>query len=236
MKLKKNCFWAFIPARSGSKTIKNKNLLKLNGIPLIAHSIRSALKNKLIKKVYFSSDSKKYLLIAKKYGCNNLLLRNKNLARDKSTDFDVFKNFVKLILKKKEKLPEYIVHLRPTTPIRKDKLLTKAIKYFLKNKDYTSLRSVNLMSNPSFKTFRIKNKKLCSILKNDYSLDKYNKPKELFEPTYIPNGYIDIFKTKNIFKNYIHGNKVYPFIVNELNFDIDDIRDYKKVKKKINDK
>ena len=52
----------------------------------------------------------------------------------------------------------------------------------------------------------------------------------------IPFFYRDIYKKKNIFKNYIHGNKVYPFIVNELNFDIDDIRDYKKVKKKINDK
>ena len=236
MKFIKNCFWAFIPARSGSKTIKNKNLLKLNGIPLIAYSIRSALKNKLIKKVYFSSDSKKYLKIAKRHGCNNLLLRSKKLSGDKSTDFDVFKDFVNLILKKKEHLPEYIVHLRPTTPIRKNAVLNRAIKIFLKKKKYTSLRSVSLMSNPSFKTFRIKNKKLCSILKNDYSLDKYNKPKELFEPTYVPNGYIDIFKTKNIFKNYIHGNKVYPFIVNELNFDIDDIRDYKKVKKKINDK
>ena len=88
------------------------------------------------------------------------------------------------------------------------------------------------MSNPSYKTFRIKNKKLCSIFKNDYFLDKYNVPKELFEQTYIPNGYIDIFKTKNIFKNYIHGNKVYPFVVNDFNFDIDDLRDYEKVKKK----
>ena len=89
------------------------------------------------------------------------------------------------------------------------------------------------MSNPSYKTFRIKDKKLCSIFNKDFSLDKFNVPKELFEKTYIPNGYVDIFRTKNIFKNYIHGNKVYPFIVSELNFDIDDLRDYKKVKKKI---
>ena len=92
------------------------------------------------------------------------------------------------------------------------------------------------MSNPSFKTFRIKNKKLCATSKLDYHLDKYNLPKEMFEKTYFPNGYIDIFKTKNIFKNYMHGNKVYPFIVNEFNSDIDDLHDYKKVRKKLNDK
>ena len=236
MKFIKNCFWAFIPARSGSKTIKNKNLLKLNGIPLIAYSIKSALKNNLITEVYFSSDSPEYLRIAKKYGCKNLLLRSKKFSGDKSSDFEVFKNFIGLVLKKREVLPEYLVHLRPTTPIRKNSILSKAIKIFLKQKKYSSLRSVSLMSNPSFKTFRIKNKKLCSVFKKDYDLDKYNLPKELFERTYIPNGYIDIFKTKNIFKNYIHGNKVYPFVVNELIFDIDDIRDYKKVKKKINDR
>ncbi len=102
MKLIKNCVWAFIPARSGSKTIKNKNLLKLKGIPLIAHSIKSGLRNKLIEQTYFSSDSKKYLKIAKKYGCYNLLLRNKKLARDESSDLDVFKDFVNSIIKKKK--------------------------------------------------------------------------------------------------------------------------------------
>ncbi len=128
------------------------------------------------------------------------------------------------------------MHLRPTTPVRNDSILSNAIRLFKKKSMYSSLRSVSLMSNPSFKTFRIKNKKLCSIVKNDYSLDKYNLPKELFERTYVPNGYIDIFKTKNILKNFIHGSKVYPFIINELNFDIDDLRDYKKLKKNINEK
>ena len=233
MKFIRNTFWAFIPARSGSKKIKNKNLLKIKNIPLLAYPIRTALKNKMIDKVYFSSDSKNYLNIAKKYGCKNLLLRNKRFAKDKSSDLEVFKDFINFMVKKKKDLPEFIVHLRPTTPIRKDRIITMGIKKFLYNKkNYTSLRSISLMSNPSFKTFRIKNKKLCSISKKvDYYLDKYNLPKEMFEETYLPNGYIDIFKTKNIFKNYMHGNKVYPFIVNEFNSDIDDMEDYLKVKK-----
>ncbi len=91
------------------------------------------------------------------------------------------------------------------------------------------------MSNPSYKTFRIRKQKLCSISKVDYDLDKYNLPKEMFEKTYFPNGYVDIFKTKNIFKNYLHGNKVYPFIVNEYNSDIDNLDDFKKLKKILND-
>ena len=65
MQILKNQFWAFIPARSGSKKIKNKNLIKLKGKPLIAHSIIAAKKNKYIKNIIFSSDSKKYICCQK---------------------------------------------------------------------------------------------------------------------------------------------------------------------------
>ena len=110
-------------------------------------------------------------------------------------------------------------------------ILNKGISNFLKKNSYSSLRSVVKMSNPSFKTFIIKNTRLCSLNGNDFNLDKYNLPKEYFNKTYMPNGYIDIIKTKNIFKSFLHGNKVKPFIVNEFNSDIDDIEDYLKVKK-----
>ena len=92
------------------------------------------------------------------------------------------------------------------------------------------------MSNPSYKTFRIKSKKLCAISQVDYDLDKYNRPKEYFENTYLPNGYIDIFHVKNIFNGFLHGKKVLPFIVKDLNSDIDDWKDYISIKKIINDK
>ena len=55
--------WALIPARSGSKSIKNKNITNLNGKPLIAYSINHAKKTKYIKRIIFSSDSKKYIEI-----------------------------------------------------------------------------------------------------------------------------------------------------------------------------
>ena len=70
-----NQIWAFIPARSGSKSIKNKNIIKLNGIHLIGYSIKFSKKIKKVSKTIFSSDSKKYLKIAKKYGWSDLILR-----------------------------------------------------------------------------------------------------------------------------------------------------------------
>ena len=62
-----NQVWAFIPARSGSKSIKNKNIVILKKKPLLAHSLLTAKKCKNIDKIIFSSDSIKYFNIAKKY-------------------------------------------------------------------------------------------------------------------------------------------------------------------------
>ena len=130
MKILKNQFWAFIPARSGSKKIKNKNIIKLKGKPLIAYSINAAKKNKFISEVYFSSDSIRYINIAKKFGCKNTNLRPIKYAGDKTTDIKFFKYFLNKIKKEKNVLPEFIIHLRPTSPLRKNKILNLAINKF----------------------------------------------------------------------------------------------------------
>ncbi len=223
-------FWVFIPARSGSKLIKNKNIIKFNGKPLMAHSIISGKSLKL-GKVVVSSDSKNYLKIASKFGADLLHLRPKQFSKDKTSDLEVFKNFLKYLKKIKMEPPKFFIHLRPTSPVRKLSTLRKAIELFIKNKKkITSMRSINVMSNPSQKTMKIRNNKLCSVINNDFNLDKFNKPKEFFEKTYIPNGYIDIVFTINIKKNIFHGNKVLPVIINELNSDIDSEDDLKYVK------
>ena len=75
MKLKKVI--AIIPARSGSKSIKDKNIIKLGKKPLIAWSIEACFKSRYISRVYVSTDSKKYAKIAKKFGPVEILLRPK---------------------------------------------------------------------------------------------------------------------------------------------------------------
>lgn len=72
-------FIALITAREGSKGIKNKNLKKINGHPLIAYSIFAAKKSKNIKKVYVTTDGKNIAKISKKYGAD-VIMRPKNLA------------------------------------------------------------------------------------------------------------------------------------------------------------
>ena len=83
-----------IPARSGSKRIKNKNIKLFNGKPIISYPIQAAIKSKLFNKIHVSTDSVKIANICKKLGIPDEFLRPKKLSGDKVTLFDVMK-FVK---------------------------------------------------------------------------------------------------------------------------------------------
>ena len=82
------------------------------------------------------------------------------------------------------------------------------------------------MSESSFKTYRIVEKKLCALNKKDFNVEKYNLPRQAYPKTYEANGIIDIYKTKNILNGSGLGNKVFPYITNDINSDIDDLDDF----------
>tara|TARA_Y100000389_G_C17405728_1_gene487917 strand:- start:80 stop:802 length:723 start_codon:yes stop_codon:yes gene_type:complete len=224
-----NEIWAMIPARSGSKSLKNKNIKIFLGKPLIAHSIISAKKNNLIDKVIFSSDSDKYISIAKKYKCDYYNKRSAKNSRDKSTDYDVFTEILTFFITKKVSLPKFFIHFRPTCPIRKNTTITKAIQIFKKkHKLYSSLKSVSLNSHNSLKDYFIRKNQLFSINnKINSDIDKVNISRNILEKTFIGNNIVDIYKTENILKKNLLGNKVYPFLTNEIFFDIDSQKDFK---------
>ena len=224
-----NEIWAIIPARSGSKAIKNKNIKLLKGKPLLAYSVIAAKKSKKISKIVLSSDSQNYFKIANRYSDVIFHKRSKKISGHNSTDLEFFQNFVN---KFKGRLPKYFVHLRPTTPFRNPKLLDIVINNFIKNeKKYTSLRSVSQISNKIFKSVLIKKNKLFSPIFRSYGLDIINSSRQSYEIAYLGNGYIDIIKTKNIIKGFLHGHKVMPFVCNFLVADIDNVEDLRKAKK-----
>ena len=232
MLIKKKEIWTFIPARSGSKTIPNKNIKKINNIPLIGYAIKSSNKIKLSSKTIFSSDSKKYFEIAKKYGHVEFDFREKKFAKDDTLDIDVFLSYIKKLILKKITLPEFFIHLRPTCPFRKNKILNHAVNFFLdRSSSFSSMRSVTEMSTSSYKTMRIINGKLCSIKKKNFNMDKLNFPRQDYQKTFYPNSYIDILKTSNILLGTFHGKKTLPYIIKNVPSEIDTKEDYKLIKK-----
>ena len=155
-KFSSNKIWAIIPARSGSKSIKNKNLQKINDYSLVARAIIVAKKCKHIDRVFLSTDSLKIKKEGMKYNAEVPFLRSKKNARDVSTDYDVVKEFLFRISTLEKIIPQYILYLRPTTPIRSYKIIEKAIKKIKELKNYDSLTSVHKMAEPVHKKFFIK--------------------------------------------------------------------------------
>ena len=198
---------AIIPARSGSKSIKDKNITELGEKPLIAWSIETCFKSKLISKVYVSTDSKKYAKIAKQFGPVEILLRPKKISGDFSTDYQMIKHAIENI----DCDYNYIAHIRPTTPLRKISDFNNAIKSFINSK-FTSLRSVHEMSETSYKSVEINNGTLRSLKNFNFTIDKLNAPRQKFKKTYNPNGVIDIYKKSFVTRNkLLFGNKVKAF-------------------------
>jgi CMP-N-acetylneuraminic acid synthetase len=102
---------AVIPARSGSKSVKDKNIRPLGGRPLLAWSIKTALACKGIDRVIVSTDSDKYAQLAKFYNAE-IIMRPAKLASDEAPMVPVLQHAL-------EKNPaDLIILLDPTSPFR----------------------------------------------------------------------------------------------------------------------
>jgi len=99
----KDKIFCLIPARSGSKRIKNKNIINFYDKPIIAYSIIAAIKSKLFEDVYVSTDSIKISKIAKRYGAKVPFLRPKEISGEYSSDEQVLTHFLKYMKSKKIK-------------------------------------------------------------------------------------------------------------------------------------
>ena len=213
---------ALIPARSGSKTVKNKNIKIYKKKPLIYHTINIAKKSKLINRIVVSTDSKLYANICRRFGAEVPFLRPKNISHDNSIDKSWIMHAIKYLKKKENYIPDIIVHLRPTTPDRNIKVIEAGIKLFLKNyKKSTSMRSVSIFSQPPQKLFQMKKRYLYGFFNKNLKGEYHNYPRQRFSQTYLPNGYIDILKPEFFLNSkYLHGNKILAFIT-ERTKDID---------------
>jgi len=160
-----------IPARGGSKGIKNKNLKLLNKKPLIVHTIQAALRSKL-NRVIVATDSPKIRAVAIKYGAECPFIRPKKISKDKSHAFEVYKYTLSWLKKNENYVPDALCTLLCTTPFRDTSTINKCVDK-LRSKKYDWVFSVNefehhpyramIINNKTMKPlFNVRNKKLWS--------------------------------------------------------------------------
>lgn len=220
---------ALIPARSGSKGVKDKNVQLLRGKPLIAYSIETAIATKSIDRVFVSTDSSIYANIARNFGAEVPFLRPAAISGDDSTDLEFVLHFLDWW---EGALPQYIIHLRPTTPFRDSLVVATAIATMGLCPDATALRSVHCMAESAYKTFEIAMGRLRQVGCSSFDLDAANAPRHTFTPTYEGNGYVDILKPDFVLKKrLLHGNHVLPFITPNVG-EIDTLYDLRRLNAK----
>ena len=227
--------YAVIPARSGSKSIKDKNILNFKGKPLFVHSIEQSLKSTLIDRVFVSTDSENYRKIAIANGAEAPFLRPSEKSADDSTDFDVFLHFIEWISENSITVPDIIVHLRQTYPTRPISIIDDAIKFFANNMDKAdSLRTVVKCTQTPYKMWRKEGLYLKPLLEVEDIYEFYNLPRQKLPQVYWQNACVDIIKTDIILKDKtISGTRILHFEMDseEIN-DIDDWNDFQKAEKR----
>lgn len=155
-----------IPARGGSKRIKNKNILLFNKKPLISWAIGVGKKSKLFKNIFVSTDSKKISKIAKKYGAEIPFLRPNYLANDYANDLDVISHFLKY-LKKKKIIIKYLCYLYPTAPLITISTIKNMRKLLIKKK-CSKVLAISEYQTPIQKALDFKKNKTVIPLKKNF--------------------------------------------------------------------
>ena len=226
---------AVIPARSGSKSVPHKNIRKIGGKPMIAYSIEHALQSDWITRVIVSTDSEEYACIAREYGAEVPFLRPAEYATDTALDYDVFYHALTWLKEKENYVPEIVVQLRPTYPIRRISDIDGMIQMLLENPQADSVRSITKATEIPYKMW------LQGDLTGDGRIiplikeipECYNMPRQQLPEVYYQNACIDVFRPEVVLeKHSMSGEYILGYEMTE-NYDIDTEEDFERAVKKL---
>lgn len=215
---------AIIPARSGSKGVKDKNIRPLNGIPLIGYAIKAAIDSKMFDTVMVSTDSARYQEIAIQLGAECPFLRSEATSSDKASSWDAVKE---VVLNYHELGQDFdtLTLLQPTSPMRKAEDIAGAYTLF-NEKNANAVVSVCEMEHSPLWS---------NILEEDLSMINFYRKggadsnRQMLKTYYRLNGAIYLMKTeclKEVDKLYANG--CYAFVMPQIrSVDIDSELDFK---------
>ena len=200
---------ALIPARGGSKSVPKKNIRLFKGHPLIAYSIAACALSEKTQRVVVSTDSEAIRDIALSYGAEAPFLRPAEYAGDLSPDIDFMKHAIRWFGENEKRIPQYILHIRPTTPIRDYRLLDRGVELIEADGTATSLRSGYILAHMPYKWYRFGENGYMRPLFDGMTCDEVNLPRQDFPRVFVPNSYVDVVKPEFILKTgLLHGERM----------------------------
>lgn len=214
---------AVVPARSGSKGLKDKNIKELCGKPLLTYTVEAALQAGVFDKVHVSTDSELYAEIARNCGADVPFLRSEQMASDTASTWDAMR-FVLEEYKKRGEEFDTITVLQPTSPLRTGDDIAQAYAFFTQKKANMISGVCEMDHSPLWS----------NVLPTDLSMGNFEDEKLAFLPRqelpvyYRENGAIYMLKTSHLFsQKNIYKDKCYAYIMDRSHsVDIDTELDF----------
>lgn len=217
-----------IPIRGGSVGIPKKNIYPLLGKPLVSYTIKEARKSKLITRLIIYTGHPDMLKVAKRYKVEVPVMEPK----ETQNDLCIFQHLLKELEQKENYLPDIVVHLRATAPMRQASDIDSAIKLLIDSPQADSVRGVCGVEETPFKMYVLdkKNKFLTPFLTEK----EFNFMKNFPDPNAVgrqnfprvlkPSSQIDITRRNTILKLHsMIGKKILPYFVDKKgDLDIDE--------------
>jgi len=220
---------AIIPARGGSKGITRKNIKDLAGKPLIAWTIETALKTACLERIIVSTDDEEIAKIAKAYGSEVPFSRPKEFAHDDTTDMPVYEHTLTWLGENEGYIPDIIVWLRPTAPLRTSEDIEKAVDILVESKaDW--VRSVCEAEHHPYWMYRLVNGKMESFIEG-IDIRSYIR-RQLMPPAYRVNGTVDVTWRETILeKKILYSGNMQAYVMPvERSIDVDTEMDFAFIK------
>ena len=225
--MKKNkLIYALIPARKGSRTIKDKNLKKIGSKSLIEKSILVAKNFKKIQKVFCSSDNKRILKISNKMGIIGIK-RPKNISGANSKVIETVYHFIEYLKINKIDFPEILILLQPTSPFIFQEDIAKLVNFYKKKDNISSVNSYIKLDH-KYNPINLATLSILNKVNYLHYRKKISKPLRQQKKTYYVHGNLFSFKLKEMLKQKnLLPKPIYGIILkNKLKaIDIDDIND-----------
>jgi len=221
-----------IPARGGSKSIPKKNIQLLGPKPLVAYSIEYSLSSSQVSKTVVSTDSSEIADISKSFGADVPFLRPAKYATDESRDYDFMRHALDYFESLGEVYDLYIL-LRPTSPVRPQGLIQRAIEIFEENLGATSVRSVAIAKEHPYRAWLENSNGTIDGFVSNVS-ESYNLPRQQLPLVYFQTGDVEAVSRETILEGSISGGSVYPLVIDHSEMiDIDQWEDFSRAMKVI---
>ncbi len=241
--MKKREILAIIPARSGSKSVKDKNIRLIDGKPMLAYSIGHAQASKYITRTIVSTDSERYADIAREYGAEVPFMRPAEYATDTALDYDVFYHALEYLEEHEDYVPELVVQLRPTYPTRRVEDIDRMLEQMFADETIDSMRCIAPATEIAYKMWRsapnfsdepgiVKppmDEQMMEMTPIMQDIPEcYNMPRQQLPQIYYQNACIDVIRTNVItIQHSMSGRKIVGYKMQE-NFDIDTEEEFKR--------